>query len=113
MSIVTVRDFAGSEEASGVSTRGIELFAWVRAGGRALGPCVLAMRLLLRLPSGGSSASLCARSRPWRIRATAELIGLDAVPLRYAQRHRLLSLRRAGSRKADLAHANLTPWSNG
>ena len=29
MSIVTVRDFAGSEEASGVSTRGIELFAWV------------------------------------------------------------------------------------
>ena len=39
MSIVTVRDFAGSEEASGVSTRGIELFAWVRAGGRALGPC--------------------------------------------------------------------------
>ena len=39
MSIVTVRDFAGSEEASGVSTRGIELFAWVRAGGGALGPC--------------------------------------------------------------------------
>ena len=39
MSIVTVRTFAGSEEASGVSTRGIELFAWVRAGGRALGPC--------------------------------------------------------------------------
>ena len=39
MSIVTVRDSAGSEEASGVSTRGIELFAWVRAGGCALGPC--------------------------------------------------------------------------
>jgi len=70
------------------------------------------MRLLLRIPSGGSSASLCARSRPWRIRATAELDPL-AVPLRYAQRHRLLCLRRAGSRKADQAHANLTPWSNG
>ena len=111
MSIVTVRDFAGSEEASGVSTRGIELFAWVRAGGCALGPCAgyeaaaaLTERRQLRIAVCAISAM--AHSRHGR----ADRL---AVPLRYAQRHRLLSLRRAGSRKADKAHANLTPWSNG
>ena len=34
-------------------------------------------------------------------------------PLRYVQRPRLLCLRRADSRKAETAHTNLTPWSNG
>ena len=58
MSMRTAHEYAGSEEASGVSTRGIELFAWVRAGGRALGPCA-GCDAVAALARGGSSSSLC------------------------------------------------------